>query len=93
MTAYQLPDDVGQNQVTKNGEVVQAEGSFPSGQKAKSKSIPVVLPEESFTLNIIDNYRFKTEVDRDLLGIPRVTRPYNFLTKDDQFEISSEDWV
>ena len=93
MTAYQLPDDVGQNQVTKNGEVVQAEGSFPSGQKAKSKSIPVVLPEESFTLNIIDNYRFKTEVDRDLLGIPRVTRPYNFLTKDDQFEISSEDWI
>ena len=61
--------------------------------KRKSKSIPVVLPEENYTLNIIDNYRFKTEVDRDLLGIPSITRPFNFLTKDDQFELSTEDWV
>ena len=87
MTAYQLPDDVGQNAVTRNGEVVQAEGSFPSGQKEGGKSLPVVLPKENYTLNI-DNYRHKTEVDRDLLGFPRQTRPYNFLTKDDQFELS-----
>ena len=93
MTAYQLPDDVGQNAVTRNGEVVQAEGSFPSGQKEGGKSLPVVLPKENYTLNIIDNYRFKTEVDRDLLGIPRITRPFNFLTRDDQFELSTEDWV
>ena len=85
MTAYQLPEDVGQNAVTRNGKVVQAEGTFPSGQKAADKSIPIVLPKENFTLPIIDNYRHKTEVDRDLLGFPRQTRPYNFLTKDDQF--------
>ena len=93
MTAYQLPEDVGQNAVTRNGKVVQAEGTFPSGQKAAQKSIPIVLPKENATLPIIDNYRFKTEVDRDLLGFPRQTRPYNFLTKDDQFELSSEDWI
>ena len=67
--------------------------NFPSGQKAAQKSIPIVLPKENATLPIIDNYRFKTEVDRDLLGFPRQTRPYNFLTKDDQFELSSEDWI
>jgi len=93
MTAYQLPEDVGQNAVTRNGKVVQAEGTFPSGQKAADKSIPIVLPKENFTLPIIDNYRHKTEVDRDLLGFPRQTRPYNFLTKDDQFELSSDDWI
>lgn len=93
MTAYQLPEDVGQNEVTRNGEVVQAEGTFPSGQKLSSKSIPIVLPKENFTLPIVDNYRFLTEVDRDLLGFPRQTRPYNFLTKDDQFELSKEDWI
>ena len=93
MTAYQLPEDVGQNVVTKNGKVVQEEGSFPSGQKPANQSIPLVLPRENFTFPIIDNYRQKTEVDRDLLGFPRQTRPYNFLTKDDQFELSSEDWV
>ena len=93
MTAYQLPEDVGQNEVTRNGEVVQAEGTFPSGQKLSDKSIPIVLPQENFTFPIIDNYRFKTEVDRDLLGFPRQTRPYNFLTRDDQFELSEEDWI
>ena len=93
MTAYQLPEDVGQNAVTKNGEVVQAEGTFPSGQKPAQQSIPVVLPKENYIWPIIDNYRFKTEVDRDLLGFPRQTRPFNFLTKDDQFELSSEDWI
>ena len=93
MTAYQLPEDVGQNEVTRNGEVVQAEGTFPSGQKLSDKSIPIVLPKENFTLPIVDNYRFLTEVDRDLLGFPRQTRPYNFLTRDDQFELSEEDWI
>ena len=92
-TAYQLPEDVGQNAVTRNGAVVQSEGSFPSGQKASDKSIPIVLPKENFNLPIIDNYRFKTQVDRDLLGFPRVTRPFTFLSKDDQFELSKDDWI
>ena len=92
-TAYQLPEDVGQNAVTRNGAVVQPEGSFPSGQKASDKSIPIVLPKENFNLPIIDNYRFKTEVDRDLLGFPRVTRPFTFLSKEDQFELSKDDWI
>ena len=92
-TAYQLPEDVGQNAVTRNGKVVQAEGNFPSGQKASDKSIPIVLPKENFNLPIIDNYRQKTEVDRDLLGFPRQTRPYSFLEIDDQFELSTDDWV
>ncbi len=93
MTAYQLPEDVGQNAVTKNGKVVQAEGTFPSGQKPAAQSIPLVLPKENYTFPVIDNYRAKTEVDRDLLGFPRQTHPYNFLTKDDQFELSKEDWI
>ena len=92
-TAYNLPEDVGQNAVIRNGETVQAEGTFPSGQKAADQSIPIVLPKENFTLPIIDNYRFKTQVNRDLLGFPRVTTPYNFLTRDDQFEISEDDWI
>lgn len=92
-TAYQLPEDVGQNEVTRNGEVVQPEGTFPSGQKASDKSLPITLPKEDYIFPIIDNYRFKTEVDRDLLGFPRITKPYSFLTKDDQFELSEEDWI
>ena len=92
-TAYQLPEDVGQNEVSRNGSVVQAAGSFPSGQKASNTSIPIVLPKENYNFPIIDNYRFKTEVDRDLLGFPRLTRPYSFLEIDDQFELSANDWV
>tara|TARA_R100001510_G_C7655738_1_gene215074 strand:- start:2358 stop:4508 length:2151 start_codon:yes stop_codon:yes gene_type:complete len=92
-TAYQLPEDIGQNEVSRNGKVVQAEGTFPSGQKASTKSIPIVLPEENYHLPIIDNYRSPTEVDRDLLGFPRQTRPYSFLEIDDQFELSANDWV
>jgi len=92
-TAYQLPEDVGQNEVTRNGQVVQPEGDFPSGQKAADKSIPVTLPREDYNLAIIDNYRFKTEVNRDLLGFPRITKPYPFLSKDDQFELSQDDWI
>ena len=92
-TAYQLPEDVGQNEVSRNGSVVQAAGSFPSGQKASNTSIPIVLPKENYNFPIIDNYRFNTEVDRDLLGFPRLTRPYSFLEIDDQFELSANDWV
>ena len=33
-TAYQLPEDIGQKSVTKNGEEVQEAGSFPAGQAA-----------------------------------------------------------
>lgn len=93
MTAYQLPEDVGQNEVTRNGKVVQAEGSFPAGQKASSTSLPITLPKENYVFPIIDNYRFPSEVGRDLLGFPRTTTPYSFLTKDDQFELSEDDWV
>ena len=71
--------------------MVQAEGVFPAA-KRKGANPPVVLPKENYTLNIIDNYRFKTEVDRDLHRIP-ASRPFNFLTRDDQFELSTEDWV
>ena len=92
-TAYQLPEDVGQNDVTRNGKVVQEEGTFPAGQKASQQSIPITLPKENYVFPIIDNYRFKTEVDRDLLGFPRVTTPYSFYSKDDQFELSEEDWI
>ena len=92
-TAYNLPEDVGQNAVVRNGEQVQAEGTFPAGQKSADSSIPVVLPKEDNFLQIIDSYRIKTQVDRDLLGTPRVTTPYNFLTRDDQFELSNEDWI
>ena len=92
-TAYQLPEDVGQNEVSRNGKVVQPEGTFPSGQKASNKSLPITLPREDYVFPIIDNYRFKTEVDRDLLGFPRTTTPISFLTKDDQFELSEDDWI
>jgi len=92
-TAYQLPEDVGQNEVSRNGKVVQAEGTFPAGQKASEKSIPITLPKENYVFPIIDNYRFPSEVGRDLLGFPRTTTPYSFLTKDDQFELSEDDWI
>ncbi len=93
MTVYQLPEDVGRSEVRRNGEIVQREGTFPSGQKASRESIPITLPRENVIFPIIDNYRFKTEVDRDLLGFPRVTTPYPFLEKDDQFELSEDDWI
>ena len=92
-TAYQLPEDVGQNEVSRNGKVVQAEGTFPAGQKASEKSLPITLPKENYVFPIIDNYRFPSEVGRDLLGFPRTTTPYSFLTKDDQFELSEDDWI
>jgi hypothetical protein len=92
-TAYQLPDDVGQKSVTRNGQEVQADGTFPAGQTTADQSIPIVQPVEGYNLSIIDNYRFKTEVERDLLGFPRVTRPWNYLTKSDQFELSKQDWI
>ena len=82
-TAYQLPEDIGQKAVTRNGEQVQDDGTFPSGQKKAAKSMPVTLPRDGFTLPIIDNYRFETEVDRDQLGFPRQTNSYTFQTLQD----------
>lgn len=92
-TAYQLPEDVGQNSVTANGEEVQAAGSFPAGQKQASASIPTVLPRKGFTLPTIDNYRSTTEIDRDLLGFPRVTRGFDFLTQNDAYDLNSDNWI
>lgn len=92
-TAYQLPEDIGQKAVTRNGEEVQADGTFPSGQKQAAKSMPITLPRDGFTLPIIDNYRFETETDRDQLGFPRQTRSYTFQTLHDQYELSKDDWI
>jgi len=92
-TAYQLPEDVGQKSVTRNGEEVQAASEFPAGQTTASKSIPTVIPRKDFTFPIIDNYRSTTEVDRDMLGFPRVTKPFNFLTRNDAYELTHEDWI
>ena len=71
-TAYQLPEDIGQKSVIRNGKEVQAASEFPAGQTKAEKSVPMVLPREGYTYPIIDNYRNTTEVDRDLLGFPRV---------------------
>jgi len=92
-TAYQLPEDIGQKSITRNGEEVQAASDFPSGKSTADKSIPVVLPRSGYTFPTIDNYRFTSEVDRDMLGFPRATRPYNFLTRNDQYELTREDWI
>jgi len=92
-TAYQLPEDIGQKAVTRNGAEVQADGTFPSGQKKAAESMPITLPRDGFTLPIIDNYRFETEVDRDQLGFPRQTKAYSFLTLHDQYELSKDDWL
>ena len=92
-TAYQLPEDIGQKSVIRNGKEVQAASEFPAGQTTASKSVPTVLPREDYTYPIIDNYRNSTEVDRDLLGFPRVTTPYNFLTRNDAYELNEDDWI
>lgn len=92
-TAYQLPEDIGQKSVIRNGKEVQAASEFPAGQTTAEKSVPLVLPREGYTYPIIDNYRNTTEVDRDLLGFPRVTTPYNFLTRNDAYELTEEDWI
>ena len=92
-TAYQLPEDIGQKSVTRNGTEVQAASEFPAGQTTAAKSLPTVLPRENYTLPIIDNYRSATEVDRDLLGFPRATTPFNFLTKNDAYELNEDSWI
>ena len=92
-TAYQLPEDIGRKSVTRNGEEVQQAGTFPAGQAVSDSSMPVVLPRTGYTLPIIDNYRFKTEVDRDQLGFPRQSRQYTFQALHDQFELSTDDWI
>jgi hypothetical protein len=91
--AYQLPEDIGQKSISRNGEEVQAASEFPSGQALKEKSLPVVMPRNGYTLPIIDNYRAPTQVDRDLLGFPRATTPYNFLTQNDAYELTEADWI
>lgn len=92
-TAYQLPEDIGQKSVTRNGTEVQAASEFPAGQTTAAKSLPTVLPRDNATLPIIDNYRSATEIDRDLLGFPRATTPFNFLTKNDAYELSEDSWI
>lgn len=90
---YQLPQDVGNNRVVRNGVVVQEEGAFPSGQKDSDDSIPVVLPAKGYRARTIDNYRFKTEIERDVLGFPRGVNTYDFLSIDDQYDLKDEDWI
>jgi len=91
--AYQLPDDIGQKSVVRNGVEVQPETEFPAGQAEAASSLPITLPRENYALPILDNYRFPSEVNRDMLGFPRVTRPYNFLTRNDAYELTEEDWI
>ena len=92
-TVYQLPEDIGRKSVTRNGKEVQTAGTFPGGQAASSASMPVVLPREGYTLPIIDNYRFETEVDRDQLGFPRQSQQYTFQSLHDTFELSKDNWI
>ncbi|OUV76719.1 MAG: hypothetical protein CBC91_06010, partial [Rickettsiales bacterium TMED131] len=92
-TAYQLPEDIGQKSVTRNGEEVQRAGTFPAGQSGSDSSMPVVLPRSGYNLPIIDNYRFVTETDRDQLGFPRQSQQYTFQSLHDQFELSKDDWI
>jgi hypothetical protein len=92
-TAYQLPDDIGRKRVVRNGVEVQAASEFPAGQTSGDNSLPIVMPREDYVLPIIDNYRFASEVNRDMLGFPRATRPYNFLTRNDAYELTEEDWI
>jgi len=92
-TAYQLPEDIGRKAVSRNGKKVQKDGTFPAGQKKAAASMPITLPRDGFTLPIIDNYRFETEVDRDQLGFPRQSQTYTFCSLHDQFELSKEDWI
>jgi hypothetical protein len=92
-TAYQLPEDIGQKSVIRDGQEVQEAGPFPSGQAVSDKSMPVVMPRSDYALPIIDNYRFVTQTDRDQLGFPRVSNSYNFLSLHDQFELSKDDWI
>ena len=92
-TAYQLPEDIGQKSVTRNGAEVQAASEFPAGQTTADKSIPTAQPRDGYIFPIIDNYRSTSEVDRDLLGFPRVTTPFNFLTKNDAYELSEDSWI
>lgn len=92
-TAYQLPDDIGRKRVVRNGVEVQAASEFPAGQALGDQSLPIVMPREGAVLPIIDNYRFSSEVNRDMLGFPRATRPYNFLTRNDSYELTREDWI
>ena len=92
-SVYQLPEDIGQKSVTKDGVEVQEAGPFPAGQKASKQSMPVVLPRGGKTLPIIDNYRFVTETDRDQLGVPRQSQQYTFQSLHDQFELSDSDWI
>lgn len=92
-TAYQLPEDIGRKAVTRNGTQVQADGTFPAGQKESAESMPVALPREGYVFPIIDNYRFITEVDRDQLGTPRQSQTYTFQHLHDQYELSKDDWI
>lgn len=92
-TVHQLPDNIGQKSVVRQGVEVQAPSEFPAGQTTGSGSVPTVLPRSGYILPIIDNYRNTTEVDRDMLGFPRTTTPFSFLQVKDTYSLDSEDWI
>lgn len=90
---HQLPDNIGQKSIVRNGKEVQTASEFPAGQTDANSSVPAVLPLSGYTLPIIDKYRNISEVDRDMLGFPRSTKPFSFLQVKDTYELTSEDWI
>lgn len=90
---YQLPENIGQNQVVRNGEVLAEASQFPAGTALAEDSIPVVFPRSRYALPVIDRNRTPSEVSRDHLGIPRVSTPQAVVEATDQFEIRSQDWI
>lgn len=90
---YQLPENLGQQEIVRNGAVVQEAGSFPAGVNTKGNSLPVVFPRSKFALPIIDRFRIPSEAGRDHLGIPRISTPQAVVEAVDQFEIRSQDWI
>lgn len=90
---YQLPENLGQQQVTRNGAVLQEAGAFPAGVNTRGNSLPVVFPRSKFVAPIIDRFRIPSEVGRDHLGIPRISTPQAVVEAVDQFEIRSQDWI
>jgi hypothetical protein len=90
---YQLPEDVGQREITRNGTVQVTGSDFPAGVAPEAGSIPVVLPRSGYVLPILDRFRTPSEVNRDHLGIPRISTPQAVIEATDQFEIRSQDWI
>jgi hypothetical protein len=91
-TAHQLPEDIGQREVVANGQTVVSASEFPTGPTTADKSIPVVHADDS-AIKLIDTYESLSSVRTDLLGFPRITRTFDFLSKTDDYALSETDWI